>query len=215
MQCRIIAECPTSSNIAGIAKYATVIQPTPPPMIIQPTASHSDETIRIERDAYKQVVEAHQKTLATIEWAVGIIGSLIIILVGYIVFKNNKEYKDALEQAKEARHWEAEAKQILGSIDKQVKEEIENIKKQGKESIEKIDDKSEKERRVSELWNDAIRLHHEGRYEDVYKNMQNLIRSNLMTLWHTVTGVSLLLTGQSLKATRNSLDKHVKNSSRP
>ena len=149
-------------------------------MIIQPTASHSDETIRIERDAYKQVVEAHQKTLATIEWAVGIIGSLIIILVGYIVFKNNKEYKDALEQAKEARHWEAEAKQILGSIDKQVKEEIENIKKQGKESIEKIDDKSEKERRVSELWNDAIRLHHEGRYEDVCEKYAEIdkIKSN-------------------------------------
>jgi tetratricopeptide (TPR) repeat protein len=168
---------PPSATLPASPNTPAVVQPTPPPTTIQPTTSHSDEAIRVERDAYKQVVEAHQKTLATIEWAIGIIGSLLIILVGYVVFKNNREYKDALEQAKEAkndakeackeaRHWESEAKQILGSIKEQVEAEIENIKKQGKESIKKIDDKSEKERRINELWNTALRLGDEGKYEE-------------------------------------------------
>jgi len=165
----------------------TIAQPVPPPTTIQPTTSHSDETIRVERDAYKQVVEAHQKTLDTIKWAIGIIGPLILVLVGYVVFKNNKEYKDALEQAKEARNdakeaskkaeeWEENARVAfekidervenkLKEIDERVKIEIEQIKKEGNKSLMDI----LTERQISELWKTALKLDKEGEYDEATK----------------------------------------------
>ncbi|MGA2172675.1 MAG: hypothetical protein ABSG82_06645 [Sedimentisphaerales bacterium] len=86
------------------------------------------------------------------------------------MYKNTKEHKEAVAEAKEAskeaRQWEREAKQILGSIDKQVKEELENIKKQGKESIGDIVKQTQTQMRISELWSDALRLHNEDKYEE-------------------------------------------------
>lgn len=166
-----LATLPASPNTPA------VVQPKPQPTKIQPTASHSDETIHAELDAYKEIVKAYQETLTTIKWAIGIIGTLVLALMGYALFKDKKEYENALEQAKEARndakeackearHWEAEAKQILGSIDKQVKEELENIKKQGKESAGKIATQAQTDMRISELWNNALISSNEGKYEE-------------------------------------------------
>ncbi len=165
----------------------TIAQPTTAPAATQPTTSHSDEAIRVERDAYKQVVEAYQKNLETIKWAIGITGSLTIILVGYIVFKNNKEYKDALEQAKdakndakeackEARHWESESKRILENIDKQVKAELETIEKSGKESVENIVNQTQMQMRINELWNSALRLSNEEKYEEACDKYAELVK---------------------------------------
>lgn len=67
------ATLPASPNTPPVAQ-AAVQQPT----TAQTTTSHSDDAIRIERDAYKQVVEAHQKTLETIKWGIGIIGTLVL-----------------------------------------------------------------------------------------------------------------------------------------
>jgi tetratricopeptide (TPR) repeat protein len=177
-----IATLPASPNTPPVAQ----------PPVQQPTVLNPDEAIRIarnelERDAYKQVIEAHQKTLETIKWAIGIIGSLLLILVGYVVFKNNKEYKDALEQAKEARndakeackearHWESEAKQILDNIDKQVQKELKTIEERGKESIKKIASQNQTEMLISELWNSALRLSNEGKYEEACDKYAELVK---------------------------------------
>ena len=184
------ATLPASPNTPPVTQPALA----PTTTTTQPINMSSDEVIRVERDVYKQVVEAHQKTLATIEWAIGIIGSLLIILMGYVVFKNNKEYKDALEQAKEAkndakeackeaRHWESESKRILENIDKQVKEELEKIKKQGKESIEDIVKQTQTQMRINELWNSALRLEYDGKYEEACDKYAEIVTLRPEDYW--------------------------------
>ncbi|MCJ7778440.1 MAG: tetratricopeptide repeat protein [Sedimentisphaerales bacterium] len=176
-----------SATLPASPNTPTVVQPTPPPKTIQPTTSHSDEATRVERDAYKEVVKAHQETLNTIKWAIGIIGPLILVLVGYVVFKNNKEYKDALEQAKEARndakeackdarHWESESKRILENIDKQVKAELETIEKRGKESVREIVAQTQTEIRRGELWSNALNLDNKGKYDEASDKYAELVK---------------------------------------
>ncbi len=181
---------PASPNTA-LTQPPSLLQALPPIQtglkVPPPPTMSSDEIVRAERDAYKEIVKAHQETLTTIKWAIGIIGSLILVLVGYVVFKNNKEYKDALEQAKEARndakeackearHWESESKQILESIDKQVKEELENIKKQSQEAIQDISNQTQKEALASKLWNDALGLHNEGKYGEASDKYAEVVK---------------------------------------
>jgi tetratricopeptide (TPR) repeat protein len=125
--------------------------------------------------------------LDTIKCAIGIIGTLVLALMAYALFKDKKEYENSLEQAKdarndakeackEARQWESEAKRIIESIDKQVKEELEKIKEQGKESIGEIVKQTQKEMRITELWNDAFRLYNEGKYEEACDKYAELIK---------------------------------------
>jgi hypothetical protein len=114
-----------------------------------------DEVIRVERDAYKQVIEAHQKTLETIKWAIGIIGTLVLALMGYALFKDKKEYENALKGAEKAcekaEKWEEKARSTCNEIDTLVKAKLVEIEKASEQKaqavLDSIDKKAEKKRR--------------------------------------------------------------------
>jgi tetratricopeptide (TPR) repeat protein len=190
---------PPATTLPASPNTPPVAQPTLPPTTIQPTTSHSDETTRVERDAYKQVVEAHQETLTTIKWGIGIIGTLVLALITYALFKDKKEYENAVKGAEKAcekaEQWEEKAKSTSNKIDDLVKEKLAEIKNKFeeqsknaadkldklveakvKESIQKIDTKAEKERQISQLWSDASRFCNEGKHEEACEKYAELVK---------------------------------------
>ena len=85
-------------------------------------------------------------------------------VIAYFIFKDKRDYKDAVEAAKEAardakdaaknaRGLEKEAQQVLVDIKKQAKTTREEIKTTGKEERKKSSDEAERQRKISELFN--------------------------------------------------------------
>ena len=122
--------------------------------------------------------EMYKDSADSLKWALGIIIGLVIIFVGYAVFKDTREYrqsvadaKQALSQAREAskearnasdkaRDYEEKAQQRLTSIDRKVSaklkeiegrstEKLEYIEERGKAQIEQLLKEAEKQRKVS------------------------------------------------------------------
>lgn len=161
-------ESQTSPNTPGQIPAATlpaspntpvVAQPTPPPTTTQPTTSNSDEAIRIaraemERDVYKQAWQESQKSFDNIKWVIQIaltaIG-LILAIFGLVLFKNTKEFKEAVADARKAcekaEEWEEKARITCNKIDDLVKEKLTEIEKKNEEQVknatEKIDKRAE------------------------------------------------------------------------
>jgi hypothetical protein len=205
-----VGYCQSSPNVPAhnattaakpIAAPSTVANP---PAVSAPPPVDNALSMRAERDAYKQIIEAHQRTLTTLQWAIDIIGSLLLALVAYAVFKSNKDYKeardDAKEASKEARQWEKEARDIrdkldmlanakiteidkladteLGKIRTQAKEALDEIEKRGEEKIAELLAKAETERKVTELWNDGLRATKTKEYELIQAKYAQLIKQN-------------------------------------
>ena len=180
------------------------VQPTPPPTTIQPTTSNFDEVVRIaraelERDAYKQALEAYQKSFETIKWILAFATPFLLAFITYIGVKNKKEYENVLNQAKEAseraEQWEEKARNTCNQIDDLVKTKLTEIESKSeeqaknaaeklnklveakvKESIQKIDDKSAIERRINELWSDAVRLQKENNYKEASEKCAEVVQ---------------------------------------
>jgi len=141
----------------------------------------SEARIRAElgKEYYKDCVD-------NLKWALGIIVGLVIVFVGYAMFKSSREYrealadvKDALKDSKEAskeaktasdkaREYEEKASEKLFKIDEQVTGKLKEIEERGKELISdliKVAEKqretsrkeAEKELKAAELWNKGLR----------------------------------------------------------
>jgi len=203
----------SACNAESSPNTPPVVQPTPLPTTIQPTTSHSDETIQAERDAYKEIVKAHQETLNTIKWGIGIIGTLVLALMGYALFKDKKEYDKAVQGAEKAcekaEKWEEKARNlcdeidtlgkaklveiekmieqkaqaVLDSIDKKAEAKLKNIGEKTQKSTQEIDAKAKKQMRITALWNDALRLQNEGKYEEACDKYAELIKLNPDDHW--------------------------------
>jgi tetratricopeptide (TPR) repeat protein len=119
--------------------------------------------------------------------AIGIILALFV----YITYKETKKLEETGAKAQQAcnnaEQWEEKARtafkktetraeSTLEQIDRQVKVKLEQIEKRGEESIKKIDDKSEIERRISELWNTALRLYNKGKYEEACDKYAEIVK---------------------------------------
>jgi tetratricopeptide (TPR) repeat protein len=199
---------PAAVTLPASPNTPAVVEPTPPPTTIQPTLSHSDETIRIartelERDTYNQAWKECQKSFDNIKWVIQIaltaIG-LILALFGLVIFKNSREFREAVSDARKAcekaEEWEEKARNTCNKIDDLVKTKLAEIEKKNEEQVKnatekidtlvkakleestkKIDDKSENEKRISELWYSALKLDMKGKYEeaqDKYAELANL-----------------------------------------
>ncbi|MBW8002435.1 MAG: hypothetical protein FVQ80_10505 [Planctomycetes bacterium] len=113
---------------------------------------------------------AKEKDVDNLKWAIKVILGLVTTFVGlafasmgYLVFKNNKDYKEAVEAAKEAardakeavkeareagkeakaardkaQEWERKAKDEFDRVDKEVKEKLEEINTKAKETLDAI-----------------------------------------------------------------------------
>ncbi|HEY5504894.1 MAG TPA: hypothetical protein VIK28_07030, partial [Sedimentisphaerales bacterium] len=163
------------------------VQPTPPPTTIQPTVSHSDETIRIaraelERDTYKQAWQESQRSVDTIKWAftfaLSAIG-IILVLFAYVAYKETKRHEKAVAEAeqaaKDAKKWEQDAKIILANVDTQATGTLDKIREEGKKQIREMLTEAETQRNVSKLWSDALRLSNEGKYEEACNKWRQII----------------------------------------
>jgi tetratricopeptide (TPR) repeat protein len=172
---------------------------------------NSDEAIRVvrtelERDAYKQALEAYQKSLETLKWAIGIIGTLVLTLIAYALFKDKKEYDNALKSAEKAcekaEQWEEKARNTCDKIDTLVKARLDEIEAKSKEqarrsdekintlveaklkeieertkkSTEQIDAKAQEQMRIAELLNEAMRLYNEGKYEEACDKYTQIVK---------------------------------------
>jgi len=207
------ATLPATPNTPTVVQPAAQ-QPTTAPTTTQPINMSSDEVIRIaraemERDAYKQAWQECQKSFDNIKWVVQValtaIG-LILALFGLIIFKNTKEFKEAVADARKAcekaEEWEEKARATCNKIDDLVKEKLAEIEKKNEEQVKnatekidalvktkleestkKIDDKSEKERQISELWNTALRLGNEGKYEEACEKYAEIVKLRPEDFW--------------------------------
>jgi tetratricopeptide (TPR) repeat protein len=213
-----VATLPASPNTAltqppllqTLPPIQTGLKPSmaPPPPVL-----NSDEAIRAERDAYKEIVKAHQETLNTIKWAIGIIGTLVLALMGYALFKDKKEYENALKGAEKAcekaEKWEEKARStcneidtlvqgklveiektieqkaqaVLDSIDKKAEAKLKNIGEKTQKSTQEIDAKAKKQMRITELWSDALRLQNKGRYAETCDKYDELVKLKPDDYW--------------------------------
>jgi tetratricopeptide (TPR) repeat protein len=158
----------------------------------------SDDAIRIartelERDAYKRALDAYQRSFDTGKWAIGI----IFALFGYIIFRNTREYKDAVNDAKKscekAEHWEEKAMIICDKIDKLVKVKLDEIEQKGKDSIKSVVRETQEQMKISELWNAALMSSTEGKYEDACEKYARIvmIKPDMHEVWYN-WGTTLL-----------------------
>jgi len=85
-------------------------------------------------------------------------------VIAYFIFKDKKDYKDAVEAAKEAardakesaknaRDLEKEARVVLADIGKQTTAKLKEIEKKGNEERQKSLEQAERQRKISELLN--------------------------------------------------------------
>ena len=108
---------------------------------------------KLKEGIYKECISTHK-------WALRIIIALVIVLAGYAVYRNDKEYRQVLSDAKEARNkaeescekareYELKAQEALGSIDQSVANKLEQIERTGNEQIQTLFKEAERQRTIS------------------------------------------------------------------
>lgn len=106
--------------------------------------------------------------------ALTIIVGGVLALILYTIFKDRKEYRiavsDAKEAAKDAHEWEKEARDILESIDQKVDTKLKEIDKKANERKKE----TEIDRDISPLWNEAGKAYSAGDYETATKIWQEI-----------------------------------------
>lgn len=123
----------------------------------------SNEDIKIartelERDAYKQALDAYQRSFENIKWILMFTAPFILAFIGYIGIKNYTGFKEVLQQAKEARDdakkacekaelWEEKARNTCDEIETMVKNKLVEIEKaseqKAQQALNLIDKKAE------------------------------------------------------------------------
>jgi len=106
-----------------------------------------------EKLVYDEAIKAYQESVTNLKWAIGIILGIMIVFGAYIIFQDRKEYKVAVNNAKEAsdkaEYYRDEAQsqlskltqegeQVITRINEIKKEAIESIRQQGREELEKL-----------------------------------------------------------------------------
>jgi len=139
-----------------------------------------------ENIALKQTNELQKNNICSLNSAMTCIVAMVGILavaISYVVFKNNKEYNKIRQEAQDAlkvtRDTAREAEEELGKIKKRGEaviteiaekgndefnkirergeDELNKIREQGKDVKDEVAKEAEKERKVSELWSEALR----------------------------------------------------------
>ncbi len=136
--------------------------------------------------------EFYKDSQDNLKWAIKVIIGLVtayiglaLVTMGYLVFKNKKDYteavadakeaaRDAKDAAKNARELEKEAQQLLADIKKQAETTVEEIKETSREQKEKSSKEFERQRKFSELVNKAWKAMSAEDYEiadDYYRQI--------------------------------------------
>ncbi len=168
-----------TSCSAEIQKDSATNPNKPAPPAVQPPAQQNttassagnvsiDEKLgEFEKYSLKEQIESYKESVSCLKWAIGSLVGLSLAAVGFIVFKNEKAYKEAIADAKDAAkqareeakvasehrekacEWEQKAREKYEDIDAQIKIRIEGFNKQADDKFKDIDDK------IKELGNKA------------------------------------------------------------
>jgi tetratricopeptide (TPR) repeat protein len=127
-------------------------------------------------------VKSYQESIETVKSAIGWVVTLIGILaaaVGYVVVRHKGEYKEAVKEArdasKEAREYAKEARKELDDIDKKVEGKLKEIEDKGKTQIDKLVKETERQRKISELWNEGLRAAKNEDYESAANSFKQIV----------------------------------------
>ena len=178
------------------------------------SSQESTTQIVTEEDSSADLIEAklakeyYKDCVQNLKWALGIIIALVVGFVGYALFKNTREYrqaltdvKDALSQAREAcsearqasdkaRDYEEKAHERLRGIDKEVASKLKEIEEKGKALVTELIQESEKqretsreeaekERKASELWNMGLRAVNANDFESAANYFAEVVEIRL------------------------------------
>ncbi len=145
--------------------------------------------------------EYYRDCVQTLKWALGI----IVAFVAYVVFKSGREHKEALADVKQtlgdareackearaasdkAREYEEKARERLNSVDEVVGGKLKEIEEKGKTLItsliqeaekqrEASREEAEKQRKISELWNEGLRAARAEDFEIAAKCFSQIVR---------------------------------------
>lgn len=166
--------------------------PRPEPVPPLPTLADNSQpsldlkVAELSRDYYKDCV-------TNLKWAIGIIVALVAAFGIFLLFKNTREYRDALRDAKEAlRHareaareaqasseragkWEQDAQQKANDINKLVDQRLKQIEEKVQDALKNITAEAAKERTVSELWNQGLREAAEKNFQSAAQYFEEII----------------------------------------
>ena len=102
----------------------------------------------IENQVLKYAIKSYQESIETLKWAIGAIISLIGIIaaaVGFVVVRHRREYKEILDETKEAskdaNRYAEKAEEKLSDIDKKVVDKIKEIERKGVDIDKKVEEK--------------------------------------------------------------------------
>jgi tetratricopeptide (TPR) repeat protein len=148
----------------------------------------------MERDEYRQAWQECERSFDNIKWVVQValtaIG-LILALFGLIIFKNTREFKEAVTDARKAcekaEEWEEKARTAfekidarveskLKEIDERVKIELKQVENRGKESIQDIINQTQTETLRCKLWSNALNLDMKGKYDEACDKYAELVK---------------------------------------
>lgn len=185
----------------------TNAQTTPP---VVTAVSNSNKTAQ-QQDYQQKLVEAKlesfQNRVSDLKWVISTsltAMAMIIAALGYVTFKQSKEYKEAVtkaeEAAKNAKKWEEKAQDKYESIDKQVNERIADFDKKADEKFTQLDTKADekftqldkkteehstelfeeakKQRATSQKWNEAFRAGEAREYDKACSLWEEITRQN-------------------------------------
>lgn len=137
--------------------------------------------------------EFYKETTGSLKWALGIMVTFFILFLGYLIFRREKEYKEALKEirstlkearetstetrrhADSAREWEAKAQEKVKDIEESVNKELEKIRKEGKRVIDKTIKEAERQREISELWNEGVRAINSQNFELAIESFERIV----------------------------------------
>jgi Flp pilus assembly protein TadD len=156
-----------------IQKDSAINPNTPAPPAVQPPAQQNttassagnvsiDEKLdEFEKCSLKEQIASYKESVSCLKWAIGSLVGLSLAAVGFIVFKNEKAYKEAIADAKDAAkqareeakvasehrekacEWEQKAREKYEGIDEQIKTRIERFNEQADDKFKEIDGKIE------------------------------------------------------------------------
>ncbi len=158
-----------------------------------------DENIKIE--VLEIAIEAYKKSASDLKWAITILCAVFIASFAYVVFRSEKEYNRAVDDAKhaarEAATWNQKAEEQFALINEEfekiknevlvmreeIKEEInkeavlifKEIKKKGDDVITGIVKREDEERRIIDLWRKGSRALDEGDYELSLQHWEEIV----------------------------------------
>lgn len=114
-----------------------------------------------EKRLLREQIESYKESVSCLKWAIGSLIGLSLAAVGFVVFKNERAYKEALAETRDAakqsreeariasdhrekaQEWERKAKEKYEEIDAQIQVRIEDFNKQADEKFKEVDNKIE------------------------------------------------------------------------